>query len=334
MALTNAQYDLIMGSYQARKLRNEKAFRKKLEMAYQKYPRLDEIDEEIAKISLRKARIKLGVSSEADFDLDAAIHSLSEEKSALFQMAGFPEGKAEVNYDCPYCKDSGLINGRKCSCFRQAELSLLYSQSHLAEILETENFDTFSLEWYSRELKDPATKLSARDTAKKAYDYAKYFSENFSGGGNICFFGKTGVGKTFLSHCIAKELMDRGFSVLYLTASGLFHALEENTFRSTPESRENVQLIYDCDLLILDDLGANFNNSFVSSQLFQCINERALLQKSIIISTNLSLSELRDAYSDRVVSRIMSSYQRLYLFGEDIRIQKKLKKGASNGTEK
>ena len=88
------------------------------------------------------------------------------------------------------------------------------------------------------------------------------------------------------------------------------------------------------DLLILDDLGANFNNSFVSSQLFQCINERALLQKSIIISTNLSLSELRDAYSDRVVSRIMSSYQRLYLFGEDIRIQKKLKKGASNGTEK
>lgn len=325
MALTNSQYDMIMRDYQNRRLQNDRIFEKKLDAAYERFPRLKEIDDEIASLSIKKARITLGASSDSDFDLEAFIEELSAEKSTLLEMAGFKGGKAEPEYDCPLCNDTGNAGGRKCSCFRQAEVNLIYAQSGLGSILEKENFSTFDLSLYSNELKNPSTGLSARETAKKAYDYSKLFVENFENEkGNICFFGQTGVGKSFLSHCIAKSLMDKGVSVLYLTAFDLFHIFEENTFRPTEETNENSQLVFDSELLIIDDLGANVNNSFISSSLFQCINERMNSGKSTIISTNLSISELRDAFSDRVTSRIMSGYQRLYLFGDDIRIKKKL----------
>lgn len=328
MALTNAQYDTIQRGYEEKRLRHEKELRVRLNQAREKYPRLAEIDTQIADLSLKKARIRLGASTDADFDLDEAIAELGQERSVLLKMAGFPNGVAEPACDCELCHDTGMVNGRKCACFRQAEISLIYAQSRLSDILQQENFDTFSLQWYSEELVNPATNLTARETARRARDYAKAYTEQFRGGSNICFYGKTGVGKTFLSHCIAKALMDKGVSVLYLTAFDLFRILEDDTFRQTEATRENTRFLFDCELLIIDDLGANMNNSFISSQLFHCINERILTGKSTIISTNLSVSELRDAYSDRVVSRITSSYQRLYLFGEDIRIQKKLSKGA------
>ena len=330
MALTNSQYDKIMREYSERRLLHEHELRVRLDAAYGRFPRLAELDGEIASVSMKKARILLGNDGGEDFDLKEALSQLYEERSALLTMAGLPDGKAEPEYDCTLCKDTGYVGSSKCSCFIKKEAELLYSQSRLSDVLESENFDTFSLKWYSKELKHPSTGLSARETAKLALDYAKRFTRNFPKNENICFFGKTGVGKTFLSHCIAKELMDKGFSVLYLTAFDLFSIFEANTFHQTEETRENTQLIFECDLLIIDDLGANMNNSFISSQLFHCINERLLTRKSTIISTNLSISDLRDAYSDRVVSRMNSAYQRILLFGEDIRIKKKLSGGNTN----
>ena len=331
MALTNSQFDDIMRSYSAKRLRNEREFRKKTDEAYKKFPRLSEIDAEIAALSVKKVKINLGMSAEDDFDPKEAFETLSLERQTLLKMAGFPDGKAEIQYDCPICRDTGFVSNEKCSCFKQAEARLLYSQSRLSDILNKENFDTFSLDWYSDMDINPSTGLSARETALRAYNYSKNFVDTFSDkSSNICFYGKTGVGKTFLSHCIAKALIDKGVSVLYFTAFDFFNTLEENAFHQTAATRENTRLIYECDLLIIDDLGANMNNSFISSQLFQCINERLITEKSTIISTNLSVSELRDAYSDRVVSRITSSYQRLFLFGDDIRIKKKLSGGSKN----
>ena len=327
MALTNSQYDEIMREFESRRLSHEKAFRKKLDRAYDKFPRIREIESEMASLSLKKARIRLGQSNDEDFDLDTAISELSTEKKALLEAAGFKNGEASPEYDCPICHDTGVADGKTCSCFRQAEIRLIYSRSGLSDILEKENFSTFDLTLYSESQINPGNNLSARETAKRAYEYSLKFVENFdSEHGNICFFGKTGVGKTFLSHCIAKALMDKGVSVLYLTAYDLFNIFEENTFRHTEETDENSRLIFDCELLIIDDLGTNVNNSFVSSQLFQCINERILSGKSTIISTNLSIPELQDIYSDRVTSRISSHYQRLLLFGDDIRIKKQLSK--------
>ncbi len=324
MALTNEQYDEIMRGYEKRRLHNEHIFQKKLSDAYEKYPRLSEIDDEVSSLGMKKLRISLGEDSGADFDLDAAISALSAERGALLNAAGFKGGMAEPDYDCPACRDTGYIDNEKCACFKQAAVKLVYAQSRLTDILESENFDTFSLDYYSDTLINPATGMTSRQTAERALDYAKYFTEHFDEYNNICLFGETGVGKTFLTHCIAKALLDAGKSVLYLTAFELISIFEENAFHQSETSRENAKMIFDCDLLIIDDLGANTNNSFVSAQLFNCINERILTKKSVIISTNMSVAGLREAYSDRLFSRIMSHYQRLYLFGEDIRIKKKL----------
>ena len=219
-------------------------------------------------------------------------------------------------------------DGRKCACFRRAETELLYEQSNLKEILLEDNFEHFSLQYYSDEAINESSGLSARQTAafalKCAREFVAGFSDSFT---NLCFYGDTGVGKTFLSHCIAKELIEAGFSVLYLTAFEFFEQLEQHKFSSSDESEEAYRHLFECDLLIIDDLGTELTNSFVSSQLFLCINERILRKKSSIISTNLSLEQFAETYSERTFSRIFSHYQMIRLFGNDIRIQKQLAGG-------
>ncbi len=330
MALTNSQYDEIMRSYENRRLRAEHTFRQRLSDAYRRFPRIEEIESEMAALSLKKARIALELSSDKDFDLNQAIEELSQEKRVLLEAAGFKGGEATAEYECPLCNDTGFIEARRCACLRQAEIRLLYERSGLVNVLREENFDTFDLSVYSDE--PTSSGISAKKAARLARDYAVSFVGNFEAEhGNICLFGKTGVGKTFLTHCIAKALMDKGVSVLYLTAFDFFRIFEENTFRRTEESSENSQLIFDCELLIIDDLGTGMNNGFMASQLFNCINERMLTKKSTVISTNLSSSELRDIYSDRVTSRIYSGYQRLNLLGDDIRKTSRImKKGVKN----
>ena len=326
MALTNSQYDVVMREFEDRRMRHERDFRKVLDKTYQNFPRLKEIDDEIASLSLKKAQIALGASSDNDFDLNDCIKDLLSEKKALLEVAGFADGIAAPNYDCPICHDTGVANGRKCSCFKQAEIRLLYEQSRLKDILSEENFDKFDLSLFSDKPLDENIKLSPRHYAKQAYEFSKSFVENFSDArGNICLIGQTGVGKTFLSNCIAKALIDKGVNVLYLTASELFEMFGDNAFNRTEETSANIRLISECELLIIDDLGAGMNNSFISSRLFQCINDRMIGKKSTIISTNLSLSELRDEYSERLTSRIISKYNILLLYGDDLRQKQALR---------
>ena len=143
---------------------------------------------------------------------------------------------------------------------------------------------------------------------------------------NIFFYGNTGVGKTFLSNCIAKELLDAGYSVIYFTAFQLFDILSKGVFEKDADAIAAHQNIFDCDLLIIDDLGTELSNSFTTSQLFLCVNERILRQKSTIISTNLNLEQIAEIYSERTLSRISSNYSFIKLFGDDIRIKKRLSK--------
>ena len=157
---------------------------------------------------------------------------------------------------------------------------------------------------------------------KVCHEFVDTFSAEFR---NILLYGDTGVGKTFLSHCIAKELIDTSFSVVYFTAASLFDLFAQNTFGSWDSHDMDAQEhIYDCDLLIIDDLGTELPNSFTVSQLFICLNERILRRKPTIISTNLALDDIQSIYSERTFSRISSNYTILRLTGDDIRIQKKL----------
>ena len=168
----------------------------------------------------------------------------------------------------------------------------------------------------------PEIQMTVADYMRQVHTWCKEYVENFEKkGGNLIFTGSTGVGKTFLTNCIAKALIDQYQSVIYLSSNDLFDVFSKNKFHydTEEEMKDMYQYILDCDLLIIDDLGTELNNTFVSSQLFYCINERLLRKKSTIISTNLSMTMLRDTYSDRISSRIISQYSIIPLYGDDIR---------------
>ncbi len=324
MPLSNTQYDEIIRTYDARQLRNKREQEKKLRYAYQKIPRLREIDDAIASCSVAQAKKMLGGDALALSDLKAQIANYRAEKQELLTRYDFPDDYFEPSYTCRDCKDTGFIDGKRCHCFRQAAINLIYAQSNLKEILIKENFSTFSFEYYSDTQVNPATGLTSLETAKdavaKCKDFIRHFDDEFS---NLYFYGDTGIGKTFLSNCVAKELMDSGHSVIYFTAFQLFDILSKGVFEKDEDAVAAHRNIFTCDLLIIDDLGTELANSFTTSQLFLCLNERILRKKSTVISTNLGMTQLADIYSERILSRISSYYTLIKLFGDDIRILKR-----------
>ena len=314
MALSNSQYDEIFRTYDERQLHNQHVIERRTKEAYAQIPGLKEIDDAIASCSVAQARKLLDGDSDALEELKQQLDAYRSKKAALLKEHGLSSDYFKPSY----------INGERCHCFKQAAIRMIYTQSNLKEVLEKENFNTFSYDYYSSEDINPATGRSSLDTIKDAVAKCHYFIDHFDDEfNNLYFYGDTGIGKTFLSNCIAKELLDRGYSVIYFTAFQLFDILGKDKFGRNENASDAHQNIFDCDLLIIDDLGTELSNSFTSSQLFLCLNERILRRKSTIISTNLRMNQLADIYSERVLSRISSSYTVMNLFGADIRILKR-----------
>ena len=217
----------------------------------------------------------------------------------------------------------------------KSDIQKLLSKN-LNNVLASENFSTFSLDYYSPGHIDPKTGRSSRDAIAAALKACHDFVDNFaSGSDNLLLYGDIGVGKTFLSHCIAKELLEKSYSVIYFSASRLFEFLAKDIFGKKDPSKEDARShIYNCDLLIVDDLGSELPNTFTVSQFFMVLNERILRRKPMIMSTNLTLEKIKGLYSERIFSRISSSFTMLRLTGDDIRIQKKLLSlgGTNDGT--
>ena len=264
-------------------------------------PEFKSLDESISILSVQYGKKSAKRRSESIvFSQRRACNPAAEQKN-LLTSAGFPKDYLEPIYYCKKCKDTGYIGQEQCSCFHQAMIDHLYSGSNMAKILARENFQTFREDYYS----DQMTKQglpSPRRNVQKVVEHCKTFISRFPNHDNILFQGSTGVGKTFLSHCIAKEIMDRGFTCVYMTAFQLFDTLAKHTFGKGKdmEQETSANLIFQCDLLIIDDLGTEMINKFVISQLFQCLNERLIQERSTIISTNLSLQEFRNTYSERI----------------------------------
>lgn len=325
MSLKNFQYDALMRSYNQKQLLHKHEQNERIAKAEEQMPRLAQIRKEIARLGLLKARIVLGAVQEEDFNLSEKIQLLSDERARVLVQNGYTEDYLDMHYDCPLCKDTGYVGSEKCTCFRKAAVDLLYAQSNIRSILNAENFSHFSFDYYSSDFVDASSGITSLESARNAFDKSWDFIHSFEGSGNnLLFYGDTGVGKTFLTHCIAKELLDRSFFVLYFTSFDLFDLLSKNAFEKDAEAADMAQFVFDCDLLIIDDLGTELTNSFISSQLFCCINERIINKKSTIISTNLTMEDFLDTYSERTFSRVTSNYTMLKLVGNDIRIQKRL----------
>lgn len=325
MALTQLQYDSIMRMYEQRKFHTRDIAEARKKEIYARIPEVREIEDQISSLSVSRARRLLEGDESALASLKDELRALGKQKSQLIQQAGYPADYLEPVYTCADCKDTGYVDNHRCHCFTKAVIDLLYTQSNLQAILTEENFDTFSLKYYSINHVDPMTGRTSVENIQAALNVCKDFVATFATDfRNLFLYGDTGVGKTFLSHCIAKELIDTSFSVIYFTAFELFDIMAKSRFGKDPGADEMYDHIFDCDLLIIDDLGTEMVNTFTSSELFQCLNERLLRRKSTIISTNLSLESIVELYSERTFSRITSNYTMLKLTGDDIRIKKKL----------
>ena len=322
MALSSSQYETILRGYEKKRDDNYYLLEARRKKVYDTIPEYQALEESVGTQAAAAARSMLSGDETA---LPLLKEKLSRQKAArleLLKAHGFPADYLEPVYDCPDCQDTGYITTpdgtkAKCHCFRKQELEILYAQSNIQEMIERENFSTLSYKYYQGE--DLKHFEAAVGLCRK---FVQNFKQDYH---NLFFYGTVGTGKSFLSGCIARELLQAGCSVIYFSASGLFDTLAYYSFDI--KAKESLQAFYEdlygCDLLIIDDLGTEVTNSFVTSQLFSCLNERALGRKSVIISTNLSLEELRDRYSDRIFSRITTGFSLCKLTGPDIRIYKK-----------
>lgn len=326
MALKNSQYNAIMRKYSEKQFKNKADLDARYGEVVSKVPEFSRLEDEISSLSVTQAkRLILGEQGVLEA-YRSQMASLKDKRKQLLASGNFPEDYLEMRYDCPHCQDTGYIGNEKCACFIQEEIDLLYTQANLKDILTRENFSTFSTAYYSDKLTDPASNATALELANRAVAQAHAFVDRFGTTyENLLLYGNTGVGKTFLTNCIAKELLDRRFSVLYFSSTTFFETLAKNTFEQHLDEEDTSSYILNCDLLIIDDLGTEMANSFVLSKFFDVINRRHLAGKSTLISTNLSVEALKETYTERSSSRILGNYTLIKLIGNDIRIQKKLK---------
>ena len=282
------------------------------EEIYAKIPQIKQIDEERAKTGASLVRLAMGNgldNSNAVEDIKKRCNELSAQKEKLLTENGYAKDYMENVYICSLCNDTGICNGEMCSCMKSEMMKYAYEETNVASAIKNVAFDDIRFEYYSGD---------ALEQAKFVYDKCKKFASEFDNPQtkSMLIFGATGVGKTFFSAATANELLKNGKNVLYYSAQKLFSALVDARFNGT-----DVNDVYDCDLLIIDDLGTEIINSATTSCFFELLNSRMLENKKMIINTNLNFKNIEEIYSSRILSRFME-FERLALTGDDIRIKK------------
>lgn len=319
-------YNRLLREYEEARQFRESELRRLQSELYDALPEVEALDQRLASESVAAGMRALEGDTAALKDLTETVRSIKLQKRNLLSAAGYPENYPSVPYRCPDCKDTGFIGREKCHCFKQALTLALSDNSLLSNLLERENFSTFSYSYYDNTVADPQLNITPLQNIRNVVETAKSFTAQFDAGfQNLLIYGNTGVGKTFLTNCIAKELIDSAHHVVYLTAFRLYEAFREHqNFKSDEKDSTLFRYIFDCDLLIIDDLGTEIPNAFTNTSLYTCLNERLDAKKSTLISTNLSLEQLRERYSERIFSRITGNYTFLKLIGKDIRLQKRI----------
>ena len=297
--------------------------RQHLAEAYELVPRIKEIDMLLRRTMAQAAQAAFSSGTDAREAMERVKQknlALQEEREYLVREY-FEEGYLDDSPICSRCGGTGYLGSAMCECLaelcrqeQKKELNLLSGGK--------ETFSQFKLDYYPDRI-DPKIGVSPRQVMERNFrtcrSYASLFSQN---SGNLLFIGGTGLGKTFLSACIAKTVADRGYSVVYETASHLFAKLERARFNGDADARRETDNYTKCDLLIIDDLGTEMPGQFVTAALYSLLNDRLLENKPMVVSTNLNVDELGRRYSPQIASRLHGSFNRLTFVGEDIRVLK------------
>lgn len=295
--------------------------------AYVKLPQLISIDREIASAGAEVVKaIGMGANAQKFID-DLARSNLAAQnkKKELLKSAGYPEDYLDTHYVCQKCRDTGFVEGYMCDCFKS-----LLKQTALAQLNDLTSsanttFDNFSLKYYP-DLVDEKSGINLRQRMGEIYNFCKCYAEDFdTDSPGILMYGETGLGKTHLSLAIANKVVEKGFDVIYGSAQNLMRKLEKEHFsnQKNNEYEGSADTILSCDLLIIDDLGAEFSTQFTIASLYNIVNTRMMANLPTIISTNLSPEQLEQKYTARITSRIIGNYVALRFFGRDIRQIKK-----------
>lgn len=313
----------IMAEYERLREKAANERKSRIALVYAKLPRVKEIDAEITRRGAENVKnILTNPEKKEEYKKDFRnnLNRLTDEKNKLLSENGIDVDFDKYKYECEICGDTGYDeNGRKCACFKQKLINEAYAVSNMEKMIAQQNFDTFNIDYYSDSETDG---ISPRGNMMKILSGCKRFCGNFdSDDKSMIFYGGVGLGKTFMSCAVAKEIMDKGKTVLYIRAAKLFVMFEDYRYgRST--DRDFINNVYGCDLLIIDDLGTEMNGANNASVLFDIVNERILDGKKIIINTNLGLGELEKMYTSRFTSRLYENFYIYKFVGEDIRLQK------------
>ena len=297
-------------------------------MIYARIPEIEIIDKQLANtgLDIYKSAINGENIQKKIAQLKKATAELKALRKQILESHGYEENCTDVKYECNICSDTGYDGMRYCECFRRAMIREAYLSSGLGGMLEKQSFDSFSLSYYS-DAKDEKG-FSERDKMNTILVNAKKYAEDFGNEKpgecrNLIFFGGTGLGKTHISTSIAKIVIEKGFSVVYDTASNILSAFEADKF-SRNKSESIVEKYLECDLLIIDDLGAEFKSQLTEASLYNLLNSRICSDKAMIISTNLDDGKaLSKAYNGRITSRLLGEFRAFGFVGSDIRFQKR-----------
>ena len=331
-----SELETLLIEYEQKRRNNITNLQNRKQQLFKAVPRLEEIENEINQLSINKTKSILTNNDENLADFDKSIKKLKDEMNKLLKNEGLDESFLKIKYDCEKCKDSGFIkfDDRKsemCSCLKQKLINISYNKSNLSN-LKNENFENFDLNKFSDkvDLEKYKMNLSPRQNIENIKKASQLFIKNFDNPEtkNLFFTGNTGLGKTFITNCIANEILKKGKTVLYQTAPVLLETIIDNKFNKYKNSNtyDFNNHVLDVDLLIIDDLGTEVPNSMKISELFTILNSRALnLNNKLtrtIISSNLSIEQIFSIYEERIGSRIAGFYDIYYFFGEDLRLKK------------
>lgn len=284
-------------------------------------PELEEIEREIAKAGLDAIRaISMGANAQ-EYIKNLAKKNLEQQqhRKDILNSLGVDEDFLEVKYTCPICEDKGIVDGKRCECFKTLLKKYAYDELCKATPIKLSSFNGFRLDFYP-EQPDAMTGVSPRKRMTEVLNYCRTWADDFdTKAPSVLMYGATGLGKTHLSLAMAKTAIDKGYGVVYGSTQNLISRLEREKFGRSNDGDTTEQSLLECDLLILDDLGAEFTTSFTISSLYNIINTRMMTNLPVIINTNLSVDEIETKYTQRISSRIIGEYTPIEFFGRDIR---------------